>query len=123
MNRITRVVAAGTITAAVTLAGMLGGASAASAATAACTSRTTHSHTVSSRGTVSDRTELRVACGKAYQVWEHGWSRSYTGASSTFHLYKDGRRCPGHWTETEVRRSVSKTGSVTNRVTDSSGTC
>jgi hypothetical protein len=92
----------------------------AEAATAtACTSRTTHSHTVSSRGSVSDRWTTKVTCGKDYTEAEHGWSRSYTGASSTFRLAKV-MRFPC-WTEHEVRRSVSKTGIAHSTVTDSRG--
>lgn len=95
-------------------------APAANAATAtACTSRTTHAHTVSSRGSVSDRWTTKVTCGKDYTEAEHGWSRSYTGASSTFRLTKV-MHFPC-WTEHEVRRSVSKTGIARNTVTDSSG--
>jgi hypothetical protein len=95
-------------------------------AASGCTSSTTHSHTVSARGTVSDRTTLRQACaGHGYQAWAHGWTRSYTGASSTWHSYKDGRDCNPHgrWDSVKVTHSVSARGSVTNRVTSTAGTC
>ncbi len=105
---------------ALTLAGTVAIPVTANAATAtACTSRTTHTHTVSSRGSVSDRWTTKVTCGKNYTEAGHGWSRSYTGASSTFHLTKV-MHFPC-WTEHEVRRSVSKTGIAHNTVTDSSG--
>lgn len=106
------------------MAGSAAVAPAANAATGtACTTSTVHSHSVTSRGTVSDRVTVTERCGKAYQAWAHGWTHSYTGASSTWHSYKDGRHCPGHWTMVKVSRSVSKSGTVRNTVTDSSGSC
>jgi hypothetical protein len=89
------------------------------AATVTCKTTLTHSHSVSSKGTVTDHTTLKKACGKNYDEWEHGYTNSYTGASSTFHLYKD-EDYP-RWTETRVTRSVSKKGTVTNTTVNSSG--
>ena len=110
----------GTMTLAGTMAlGMVATGGNAFAATVTCRSTTTHTHTVSSRGTVSDRTTLKKACGRNYDEWSHGWSHSFTGASSTFHLYKD-EDYP-HFTQVKVTRSVSKTGTVRNTVTYTSG--
>lgn len=98
-------------------------AGAASAATPACTSTLVHSHSVTSRGTTSDRTTLTVRCGHAYQQWAHGWTHSYTGAYGTWHSYKDGRACPGHWSAEKWAHSVSARGTARTTVTLSSGTC
>lgn len=121
MRRATLAVLAGLI------GGMASGAVPATAATASaatgCTSSTAHSHSVTSRGTVSDRWTVTQRCGKAYQVWAHGWTHSYTGASSTWHSHKDGLHCPGHWTLEKWLRSVSKSGTVRSTVTISSGGC
>lgn len=101
-----------------------GTAAAASHASAAgCTSSTSHSHSITSRGTVTDRTTVTERCGKAYQVWAHGWMHSYTGASDSWHSYKNGLHCPGRWTATKWLHSVSKTGTQRSTVTSTSGSC
>jgi hypothetical protein len=115
------------LTTAIITTAMLGGlataASASTAQAAACTSSTAHSHSVTSRGTVSDRWTTKVSCGTGtYDEWEHGWTHSYTGASSTFHSYKDDDA--GCWNEVKVTHSVSARGTVSNRTTyTSGGTC
>lgn len=98
---------------------------ASAATTAACSSSTSHSHSVTSRGTVSDSWTTTQRCGKAYQTWRHGWMRSYTGASNSWHSYKDGRQCPDRhrWSMTKWLHSISKTGTTRNTVTSSSGSC
>lgn len=113
------------VTALLAAALLSGGATVAQASTATttCTSSTSHSHSVTSRGTVTDRTTVTERCGKAYQEWAHGWMHSYTGASDTWHSYKDGRHCPGRWTATKWLHSVSKTGTQRSTVTQTSGSC
>lgn len=106
------------------VAGGLAGATAvpAMAATPACTVSTVHSHSVTSKGTVSDRVTLTRRCGHAYQQWAHGWMHSYTGASDSWRSYKDARRYPC-WSKEKWLHSVSAKGTVRDTVTITHGGC
>jgi hypothetical protein len=92
----------------------------ANAATIKCTNTTTHHHSVTSLGTVSDYTTHKWGCGKNYTETEVGTTQSVTGAHSSFNWTKvETFPC---WTKVEHRTSVSKKGTVTHTVTHS-GNC
>lgn len=105
----------------VALGGTVALGSTASAATAtACTSTNSYTHSVSAKGSVSYTWKVKNACGRNYQEWMHGWTRSYTGASTTWHEYRNELRYPCY-VQTKWTHSVSKTGAQSNRVTTTSG--
>ncbi len=89
------------------------------AATLTCKTTNTYSRSVSALGTVSEHWLTKHACGRNYTEWEHGDTVSYTGATSVFHWVKT-ENYP-HWVKTQWRHSVSKSGTVTNTVTTTSG--
>lgn len=90
------------------------------AATVTCKTTVTHHHSVTSKGTVSDYTLRKYACGKNYTETETGTTHSASGASSSFTWTKVmNSPC---WVKNETRVSVSAKGTVTTTTTHS-GNC
>lgn len=93
-------------------------APAASAAT--CQTTHTYTHTTTSRGTQAWTWKTRTACGRAYRLWTHKISRSYTGSHYDEHVYKDERAYP-HYRQVTDKYSWSAKGVETHTVTVKTG--
>lgn len=91
-----------------------------SANAATCTTSHSYSHSVTARGTQTQTWIVKHTCGRDYTETEHHVTHSRTGATTDMHFVKDMYRYP-HWWKHETTRSVSAKGTVTYRVTNTSG--
>lgn len=92
----------------------------ANAATVSCFNNTTHHHSVSAKGTVTDYVLHKDGCTGHYTETEAGNTWYASGAYSWFTWTKVvNGAC---WTKTEARHSVSAKGKITNKITNS-GNC
>lgn len=88
----------------------------------ACTVKITNTGTwsVSAAGTVRTTQTHKVACGHAYQKWEHITSRSKTGAHYYEDLYRDERGYPA-WRQRTAKHAWTAKGAFTLTVTVTTG--
>jgi len=117
--RIRNIVASG-VTFVVVAGSVIASTGTANASTGSCFNNTTHHHSVTAKGTVTDYNLHKYGCTGRYTEVEAGntWYASGAYSWSTWGKVVRGK-C---WTKSEARHSVSAKGKVTNKVTYS-GNC
>lgn len=89
-------------------------------AATSCVNSHSYSHTHTALGSQTWTWTTEHKCGHDYQKWTHRSFQSYTGSVSDEHTYRDEMRYP-HYTQRSVLESISAKGTVTWKVTNTSG--